>query len=307
MAEFNPVLVKELRGRMRGARAFVLLTIYLLILSGVSLLFYAAIADVSASDLNSGRTIGKSLFLLIAAVALIEVCIITPALTAGSIAGERERQSYDLLIASLLSPWQIVWGKLAAALSFALLLILAIVPMMSLAFLFGGVSLTEVLIALAGLVTTAFFYASIGVFWSAALRTTLGANSLALGSVILMLLGIPFIALMFTLIFGRELSPEWINSLVFKFAAGAFLYVHPFIALQMTELQISGGESAFYTRVPLGPDAAGGILVPSPWIVYILLALLCSTVLVLLTMRMLRPTPEGPRRPREPKRRAEAE
>ncbi|KPV54588.1 ABC transporter, partial [Kouleothrix aurantiaca] len=78
MAEFNPVLVKELRGRMRGARAFVLLTIYLLILSGVSLLFYAAIADVSASDLNSGRTIGKSLFLLIAAVALIEVCIITP-------------------------------------------------------------------------------------------------------------------------------------------------------------------------------------------------------------------------------------
>lgn len=94
---------------------------------------------------------------------------------------------------------------------------------------------------------------------------------------------------------------------MFKFGAGAFLYVHPFIALQMTEIQISSGESAFYTRVPLGLDAANSILVPSPRIVYILLALLCSAVLVLLTMRMLRPTPEGPRRPRERKQRADAE
>ncbi|MBK9945342.1 MAG: ABC transporter permease [Kouleothrix sp.] len=298
MAEFNPVLVKELRSRMRGARAFVLLTIYLLILSGVSLLFYTAIADSSSSDLNSGRTIGKSLFLLIAAVALIEVCIITPALTSGSIAGEKERQSYDLLIASLLSPWQIIWGKLAAALSFALLLILAIVPMMSLAFLFGGVSLAEVLIALVGLVTTAVLYASIGVFWSAVLRTTLGANSMSLGSVILILLGIPFLALMFTLIFGRELSPDWINSIPFKLAAGAFLYLHPFIALQASEMQIASGESAFYTRVPIDTSlmTSGSIIVPSPWIVYLLLALAISFGLLLLSIRMLQPMRDGPAR-----------
>lgn len=291
MAEFNPVLVKELRSRMRGARAFVLLTIYLIILGGVSLLFYAAIADISSSDLNSGRTIGLSLFLLIAAVALIEVCLITPTLTSGSIAGEKERQSYDLLVASLLSPWQIVWGKLAAALSFALLLILSIVPMMSLAFLFGGVSLTEVLIALAGLVATAVFYASIGVFWSAALRTTLGANSMALGSVILMLLGIPFLALMFTLLFGREISPEWLNSLPFRVVAGIFLYSHPFIALQATEMQIMSGDSAFYTQIALGADLAGrsSLLVPSPWIIYVLLALLFSFLLVLMSVRMIAP------------------
>src|SRR6266545_1779421 len=249
MPDLNPVLIKELRGRMRGARAFVLLTIYLLILSGVTLLFYAAIADVSGSTLDSGRTIGKGLFLLIATVALIEVCLITPALTAGGIAGEKERQTYDLLIASLLSPWQIVWGKLAAALSFALLLILSVVPMMSLAFLFGGVSLTEVVIALIGLVTTAVFYSTIGVFWSTALRTTLGANSMSVGTIIMMLLGIPFLALIFSLIFGRDLSPEWLNSIIFKIIAGVFLYSHPFIALQITEAQIAGGERAFYSRI----------------------------------------------------------
>ena len=298
MPEFNPVLIKELRGRMRGARAFVLLTIYLLILSGVTLLFSAAIADVSGSTLDSGRTIGKGLFLLIATVALIEVCLITPALTAGGIAGEKERQTYDLLIASLLSPWQIVWGKLAAALSFALLLILSVVPMMSLAFLFGGVSLSEVLIALVGLVATAIFYATIGVFWSAALRSTLGATSLALGTIMLLLLGIPFLALIFSLIFGRELSPNWLNSALFRYVAGAFLYSHPFIALQAAETDITSGESPFYSQVTIGSDLAprSHILVPSPWIVYLLMALLLSLILLLLTVRMLRPDQGGPAR-----------
>jgi len=292
----SAIIVKELRGRMRGARAFVLLTIYLIILGGVSLLFYAAIADVSSGALDSGRTIGKGLFLLISAVALIEVCFISPTLTSGSIAGEKERQSYDLLIASLLSPWQIVWGKLAAALSFALLLIISIVPMMSLAFLFGGVSLTEVVIALIGLVTTAMFYATIGLFWSTVLRTTLGANSMSVGTIIMMLLGIPFLALIFSLIFGRDLSPEWLNSIIFKIIAGIFLYSHPFIALQVTEAQIAGGESAFYSRIPIGSDLAsrGQLLVPSPWIIYLLLALLLSFIMLLMSVRMLRPMQDAP-------------
>jgi len=217
-------------------------------------------------------------------------------LTTGSIAGEKERQSYDLLVASLLSPWQIIWGKLAAALSFALLLIISIVPMMSLAFLFGGVSLTEVVIALIGLVTTAMFYATIGLFWSTVLRTTLGANSMSVGTIIMMLLGIPFLALIFSLIFGRDLSPEWLNSIIFKVIAGVFLYSHPFIALQVTEAQIEGGESAFYSRVSVGTDLAsrGQLLVPSPWIIYLLLAVLFSFILLLISVRMLRPLQDGP-------------
>jgi ABC-2 type transport system permease protein len=309
MPELNPVLIKELRGRMRGARAFVLLTIYLLILSGVTLLAYAAIADSSSSDLNSGRTIGKVLFLLVAGVALIEVCLITPALTAGSIAGEKERQTYDLLVASLLSPWQIIWGKLGAALSFALLLIISIVPLMSLAFLFGGVSLTEVVIALVGLITTAVFYASIGLFWSAALRSTLGATSLALGSIIMMLLGIPFMVLIFGLIFGRELSTEWLNSAVFAYLAGAFLFTHPFIALQRAETEISSGANPFYSRITIGPDLASrnDLLVPSPWIAYLLLALFFSAVLLLLTARMLQPEQDAASAPSPKQRDGERE
>lgn len=286
MAELNPILVKELRGRMRGARAFVVLSIYLLILSGVTLLLYYAIAGSVGSNLNAGREIGKALFLLIAGVALVEVCVITPALTSGSIAGEKERQTFDLLIASPLSPWQIVWGKLASALAFALLMVLAVVPVMSLAFLFGGVTLTEVLIALAGLMATAGLYATVGMFWSTVMRSSLGATSFALGSIILLLLGIPFLSVVFGLIFQRELS-DWVESVSFIYVAGAFLSLHPFIALGITEGFLSDGQGAFIHTLEQGGGAS--IAVPSPWLVYVVLSLLLSALLIMLSLRALRP------------------
>jgi ABC-type transport system involved in multi-copper enzyme maturation permease subunit len=293
MREFNPVLVKELRGRMRGSRAFIVLTIYLLILSAVTLLLYAALGTSPGSDLNAGRRIGKVLFLTIATVALIEVCVITPALTSGGIAGEKERQTYDLLIASLLSPWQIVWGKLGAALAFALLLILAVVPVMSLAFLFGGVSLAEVLIALVGLITTAIFYATIGLFWSTVMRSTLGATILALGSIILMLLLIPFLSVISALIFARGPNISLLRSALYIYGGGIFISTHPFMALGLTETFLSNGDSPFFSIIRPGN---GEFLVPSPWLVYVALSAIISAALLLFSVRMLRPLPERRKR-----------
>lgn len=287
--EANPILVKELRSRMRGSRAFVLLTIYLLILAGVTLLLYAAISSNTSNDLNAGQQIGKALFLVIGAVALIEVCLITPSLTSGAIAGERERQTYDLLIASLLTPWQIVWGKLASALAFALLLIVAVVPVMSLAFLFGGVSLTEVLIVLVCLVVTALTYASIGLFWSTVIRGSLGATAFAIGSVVLLLLIVPFLIFVFLLLFGRDLPTTTLESLPFIYFSRIAMAAHPFIALGMTESQLSSGSSPFLEVIQLSNSTAT-ISVPSPWIFYVLLSCLFTAILLAITIRMLRPT-----------------
>lgn len=296
MPELNPILIKDLRSRMRGARAYILLTIYLTILAGVSLLLYAAIAGSVGDDLNAGREIGRALFFTIATVALIEVCLITPVLTSGSIAGEKERQTYDLLVASLLTPWQIVWGKLASALAFALLLIVAVVPVMSLAFLFGGVGLTEVLIAIVGLVTTAILYAAIGLFWSALMQGSLGATSFAIGTVIVILLGIPFLIVIVTLILRSSAPSSQLDSLWFIYISRLFASVHPFIALGTTASQLSNGESPFFEVVQTG---TANVVMPSPWLLYAILSLIATVILVVSTVRLIHPVqPESARRRR---------
>src|SRR5574337_1301831 len=164
----NPVLLKELRGRMRGARAFVVLTFNLVLMSGlVTLIYTVYAAAVSAPYGGTNRQmIGKFVFFGVVGMELLLVCFLAPAFTVNAISGERERQTFDLLRTTLLSARALVFGKLASALSYVLLLLLAALPLQSLAFLLGGVAPQDVLIASAVLIGTSFLFGAAGLFFS---------------------------------------------------------------------------------------------------------------------------------------------
>lgn len=303
----NPVLSRELRGRIRGNRALLILVVYLTIIGAVTLLVYAAVSSSFSGGINdpeAGRNIGKAIYFTVMTASLIQVCFITPSLTAGTISGEKERQTYDLLITTLLSPLQIALGKLTSALAFALLLILASLPLAGLAFLFGGVSGTELVIGVIGLIVTAVCYATIGLFWSTVMRTTLAATVLAQGTVILILLMVPFLFVVISLLtdtFSR--SPG-----VFQvYIMGLLLSLHPFIALGITAGYLSNGEGPLLIEVS---SAGGSIPVPAPWLVYVLLSTLLTLLFLAMAVRMIKPTREegGREQPRKHRaRRADAQ
>jgi len=282
----NPVLTRELRGRIRGRRAMVMLVIYLAITAVITLLVYAASASAFGRGINdpeAGRGIGKGIFLTVMVATLMQVCVISPALTAGAISGEKERQTYDLLLISLLSPWQIVLGKLVAALAFALLLIIAALPLAGLAFLFGGVSGTELIIGVIGILVTVVCYATIGLLASALMRSTLSATVLAQGLVIALLLGVPFLYVIISTLTNAFSGPfePW-----YVYLIGLFISIHPFIALGITAASLANGENPFFFDVS---TRTGEIIVPSPWMVYVAFSVLVTLVCLLLCIRLLRP------------------
>src|SRR5262245_6219709 len=163
----NPVVVKELRGRMRGMRAFVVLTVYLTLMSGfVTLLYVLNASWLSNPNSGAGANIGRLLFAGIVGTELFLVTFIAPTFTAGAISGERERQTYDLLRTTLLPARSLVIGKLVSALSYVFLLLLAAIPLQSIAFLFGGVTESEVLLSFIILVVTAITLGSVGIYFS---------------------------------------------------------------------------------------------------------------------------------------------
>ncbi len=295
----NPVLLKELRSRMRGARAFVVLTAFLLVLAVFTLLLYAVVRQGVGSDpLNAGRTIGKALFLGVATVALVQVMIIVPAQSAGAIAGEKERETYDLLLATVLPAWKIVLGKLLAALAYAVLLIVAVVPFMALAFLFGGVTGTELLIALLGLLATALLYGSAGILWSVVSRRTITATVLTQATNVLMLLGLPFLIFVFgsLFLFRTPQAPSWFATYPFIYGTGWLLALHPFIALGSAEYVLSNGDTRWFIPMPGTLQAGHQIWIPTPWLAFVLMALLASAVLLAVATRLVRP-PTGKSKP----------
>ncbi|WP_322488588.1 ABC transporter permease [Chloroflexus sp.] len=280
----NPVLTRELFGRIRGRNAWLILTSYLTIIGAITLLIYAVFANsASMNDPNTARSIGKAIFFTVMTAALVQVCFLSPSLTAGAIVGEKERQTYDLLLASLLSPVQIVTGKLVSAIAFALLLIMASLPIAGLALIFGGVTAQEVLIGVVGLLVTAVSYAAIGLFWSTVMRSTLGATVMAQGTVIAILLLVPFLFFVISLLidaFNGQPTPLYVYTM------GAFLCLHPFIALGITAGALETGSSPWLWEVP---SSAGNLTVPSPWLVYASIAVIIAAVCLWLAIRGVQP------------------
>lgn len=288
----NPVLVKELRVRMRGNRAMLLLTLFLGLIGLATILIYMSVASnisFGATNFDSGPTIGRAIFLTVMTVALMLVCFISPSLTSGAITGERERQSLDLLVTTLLSAREIVTGKMLASLSFLLLLIAAVLPIASLSFLFGGVSGIEMVIAIVGLVVSALLCSAIGLFWSTLMRGSLASSALAQGTMLVWLVGLPFLLLIFGSILPFMDAVEALfGSTLANLFGGFVLCLHPFIALGMTQNSIYNGDNPLFLTID--PNFRGNdMLVPSPWIVYTGIALFVALLLLAISIRLLRP------------------
>ncbi|TMD39169.1 MAG: hypothetical protein E6I88_13080 [Chloroflexi bacterium] len=145
VALWNPIVEKEYRSRMRTWRSPAAMTVYILLLGGLGWAIFSSEASSAQNSLNPGQAagFGQSLFLWLIIFQMVLLAFITPALTAGAISSERERQTMDLLFVTRLPPFSILWGKLLASMSFALLLLLLSVPIFSLVFLFGGIELDQ--------------------------------------------------------------------------------------------------------------------------------------------------------------------
>lgn len=291
--ELNPLLVKELRGRMRGSRAFVMLTVYLAILGCFTSIVYASYTSMMATPGSWGAMAyaGKVLFSTVVLLEIFLVAFITPAFTAGAISGERERKTYEILRTTLLPARRLVMGKLGAALAYALLLILTAVPLESLAFMLGGVVAEELVLALVILLVTAFAVAAVGLFASTLARTTLIATVIAYAAVLLVVVGIPLLVLVAVAVgdpilggYGPTAPPEVVR-IILVYLFFFVLSLSPITAAGGTEVILTQEDTIWLFKAPL---RARTLWIPSPWIVYALLYLLMGILLVALAIRRVR-------------------
>lgn len=158
----NPVLRRELVERVRHRSTFVVLTLYLAVLSAS---LYLAYQSGRSQGRNSGdqarrawemgipdvpmptevASVGRGIFEWLLFFMLLLVLFLVPGQTAGAIAGERERQTLVPLQMTLLRPRSIVLGKIGASLVLLTLLVVLAVPMLAVTYLIGGVSFGDVL------------------------------------------------------------------------------------------------------------------------------------------------------------------
>jgi ABC-type transport system involved in multi-copper enzyme maturation permease subunit len=199
MYSLNPILIKEMRTRMRGRLAFIVLTTY------VFVLFVLMLVQMGL------------------------VCLVAPTFSASAISSEREQETFDLLVASLARPSTIVIGKVGAALSYLLVIMLCSMPVVALAYSLGGVALRDLAISYLLMLVACVAFCSLSFLWSCLIRRGVMAIVMSLVSVFFLVVALPLLGLAFMGLsanFGGGPTSNTVVNIVFL-----MLRINPFASI----------------------------------------------------------------------------
>jgi len=104
--KLNPVYKRETTVSSRSFRLALILAIFNTILALVVLLNMYSVVERVKLTAEIQYSSFTNLYVFVAAVEFVMLMFIMPALTAGGISGERERQTLDLLLTTTLKPWE---------------------------------------------------------------------------------------------------------------------------------------------------------------------------------------------------------
>ncbi len=245
----NPVYKRETMVSSRSFRLALVLLVFNGILALVALLnMYSTLTQVRVTAEIQYSSF-MDLYLFVAVLEFIMLVFIMPALTAGSISGERERQTLDLMLSTKMTPAQIVLGKLAASLSTMVLLIISSFPILALVFVYGGVTIKDMGMLLICFGAAALFVGSLGICCSALFgKSTLSTVAAygVMGAVAVGTYGINQLALFFS----RMPNGAYFVSSgagAAEGTSGGLLYlllINPTTTFIMTMLRLTGKDQA---------------------------------------------------------------
>jgi ABC-type transport system involved in multi-copper enzyme maturation permease subunit len=145
--------------------------------------------------------------IVVMSIGLILFC---PALTSGTIAGDRERKIWHDLANSPLSGWSILMGKMVARLATVFAWILVAMPLWALMSLLGGLDPLAISLIMLGMFFYGWIYAALGLLASVATKRSRDALGLVTAFVC-MLIFVPLV--MPELLREFRLHPPWLKDI----------------------------------------------------------------------------------------------
>jgi len=142
--------------------------------AALGVLVYVAWPSQQRLDMTNSQE-AKGLVNLFFLGQYILVSLMAPSFAGGSITGEKERRTYEMLLASPLRPGAIVLGKLLASLCHLAVLVFASLPIVMLCLPLGGVSLYEVLATYVAMAASVITFGMICVTASSYFTRTIAA------------------------------------------------------------------------------------------------------------------------------------
>ena len=198
----NPVYRNELRMSARSMQIPVLAVIFNSILSVVTLIVLYSIRQGYIRNGSAPYSYMMLLYVVVLTIEVVLLCLFVPSAAGGSIAGERERQTLDILLSSRMSVGEIVMGKWLSCISTAVLLVFTSVPILAVTSIYGGMQLSVLYQSAAYVGFFILFIGSIGVFCSCRFKKTTYASISAYGVIIALTIGTGLLVVLLNMAVG---------------------------------------------------------------------------------------------------------
>lgn len=290
----NPVYKKELKQAARMKRTAILILFYNAALALFGLFaYYVSFNSKEALRAYVNFSEILTIYVIITIIEFALLLFLVPALTAGAVAGEREKQTLNILLTTQISPAKIVSGKLLASISIMLLLAVSSLPIISIVFSIGGLTLFDIIEFMILLVVTAVYIGSMGIFFSCLCKKTTAATVCSYSCMLFLTAGTGLIYFCAAVMYNSSSFGSWeySNMLWYSNKLGGLVYLLLLNPL-VTYITMIREQAGFFNDILNGVAASGNIplIVSKHWLqISMAVQLLISVFVLILSARKLNP------------------
>jgi len=283
----NPILKREIMLAARSVKSSVVLFIVNCLILFIVLLQAYAFDDGVKINNKIQYELFVELYILLASIEFIVVMLIVPGLLSGTIAGEREMQTLDILLTTKLKPIDIIFGKIFSALYSISIIVISTAPLLSMGFVFGGLQIYDLLLLFVCILLGAVLAGSMSIYFSALVRKTVIATVTAYIG-LLALVGLPFLI---------NIGANYFQGMIYNsyervYGVGGYIYIlllNPVVTFYGLINEQVGNPNAIINLCNLFGVYETNFVIENWTIIGILLLLLMSYIFIKLAVNDLNP------------------
>ena len=163
----NPIVKKDLRVLSRSMKiAWGLFAYEAVLLIAFLFAIWIIFEEFSGYGYSADYQAFVVMFPVISVIEFAIIALLMPIMTATAVSGEKERQTFDILLTTVMTPRAIIRGKVASAVIRVMVFMVGSIPLMALSFTLGGLSWINLFITMIAFLIFAILTGSLGIFAS---------------------------------------------------------------------------------------------------------------------------------------------
>lgn len=238
----NPIYEREHRVSTRSLKLSMAILIFNFIVAAVTLIEMNEVVDYARKTSIIDYTSFLQIFKIVIFLPASLLIFVAPSFISGAISDERQRGTLEILLTTKMTARSIVFGKFLSLFASIMLILVSQLPIMAILFLYGGISVLDIIKLVINFVVFVILIISMGIFCSSIVVKTSVATALVYSTVLGLFVGT--LVLYFLAANSFMMNENNILGILFIRFSKFVLLFNPLVSMDFLLSKIMGEDSS---------------------------------------------------------------